>query len=99
MVTLHKAPGMMVKSTMKSASFGPSVSFLVWLLLAIISSSIKIVDGCTVFVVGKDASTDGSVMVSHSNDGEFDTDPRLVKIPAADYKPGDKRPVRMFIVD
>lgn len=32
-------------------------------------------------------------MVSHSNDGEFDTDPRLVKIPAADYAEGSERPV------
>ena len=32
--------------------------------------------------------------VSHSNDGEFETDPRLVKIPSADYNPGDERPVR-----
>jgi dipeptidase len=51
-------------------------------------------NGCTVFVVGKKASVDGSVMVTHSNDGEFETDPRLVKIPAADYpQPNAMRPV------
>ena len=43
------------------------------------------VESCTVFIVGKDASADGSVMVSHSNDGEFETDPRLVKVEARDY--------------
>lgn len=32
-------------------------------------------------------------MCSHSNDGEFDTDPRLVKVPAAEYKEGDQRPI------
>mmetsp|Transcript_9162 Transcript_9162/g.22756 ORF Transcript_9162/g.22756 Transcript_9162/m.22756 type:complete len:624 (+) Transcript_9162:94-1965(+) len=51
------------------------------------------VTACTVFLVGKDASADGSVMCSHSNDGEFDTDPRLVKVPAVEYKPGDQRPI------
>ena len=48
---------------------------------------------CTVFLVGKEASEDGSVMCSHSNDGEFDTDPRLVKVPSREYEPGDMRPI------
>ena len=50
-------------------------------------------EACTVFVAGKEATVDGSVLVSHSNDGEFDTDPRLVKIPAATYPSGAMRPV------
>ena len=32
-------------------------------------------------------------MVSHSNDGEFDTDPRLVKVPSMDYEKGSQRPI------
>jgi dipeptidase len=32
-------------------------------------------------------------MVTHSNDGEFETDPRLVKIPSAEYPIGAQRPV------
>mmetsp|Transcript_38523 Transcript_38523/g.57751 ORF Transcript_38523/g.57751 Transcript_38523/m.57751 type:complete len:630 (-) Transcript_38523:177-2066(-) len=51
------------------------------------------VEGCTVFIAGKDATVDGSVLVSHSNDGDFTTDPRLVKIPPADYPPDTLRPV------
>lgn len=47
-------------------------------------------ESCTVFIVGKDASVDGSVMVSHSNDGEFETDPRLVKVEARDYDLSNK---------
>jgi dipeptidase len=50
-------------------------------------------ESCTVFIVGKDASIDGSVMVSHSNDGEFETDPRLVKVQARDYPTNATRPV------
>ena len=54
---------------------------------------LEFVQSCTVFVVGKDASKDGSVLVSHSNDGEFETDPRLVKVPAQDFPSNSTRPV------
>ncbi len=44
---------------------------------------------CTTIAVGKDASTDGSVIVSHSDDALDDS--RVVFIPAVDHKPGSMR--------
>jgi dipeptidase len=47
-------------------------------------------EACTVIMVGKDASTDGSVMTTHTCDcGTCDWTFR--RIPAADHKPGDMR--------
>lgn len=48
-------------------------------------------DACTIMAVGKDASVDGSVMVSHTNDGI--SDPRAIHIPAMDHPKGSKRAV------
>lgn len=48
-------------------------------------------DACTITVTGKTASADGSVMVSHSDDGL--NDPRLIYVPAMDHKTGALRPV------
>ncbi|MFH1080088.1 MAG: C69 family dipeptidase, partial [Pseudomonadota bacterium] len=46
---------------------------------------------CTTSLTGKKASADGSVMVSHSDDGLNDA--RLIYVPAMDHKPGSLRPV------
>jgi dipeptidase len=47
-------------------------------------------DNCTVIMVGKDASTDGSTMATHTADcGTCDWTWR--KVPAADHKPGEMR--------
>ena len=47
---------------------------------------------CTVVLVTKGASADGSVMVAHSNDG-FGGDPNVVFVPAKNHPKGNKRPV------
>ncbi|KAL3944166.1 MAG: hypothetical protein SGBAC_001775 [Bacillariaceae sp.] len=64
-----------------------------YLTILLCVSHNKQASGCTVFIVGKDASADGSVLVSHSNDGEFNTDPRLVKVPRQSFAANAKRPV------
>jgi dipeptidase len=46
---------------------------------------------CTTTITGKDASVDGSVMVSHTDDGMGDA--RLIFVPAMDHPKGAMRPV------
>src|SRR6056297_2754625 len=56
------------------------------LLLFIWSSS----QGCTIIVIGKDASRDGSVVISHSDGGK---DCRLRVVPRQTYPEGAQAPV------
>ncbi|RCW88480.1 dipeptidase [Halanaerobium sp. DL-01] len=51
---------------------------------------------CTDIVVGKNASTDGSVITSHTVDGRYDS--RIQIIPAQDHKAGTMAPVYENIV-
>ena len=50
-------------------------------------------DACSTFLVGKKATADGSLFVTHSDDGEGNPDVRLSYIPAADHPPGSVRAV------
>lgn len=55
-------------------------------------SSVTEAEGCTVIMVGKEASSDGSTMATHTADcGSCDWTWRHV--PASDHKPGEKRKI------
>lgn len=68
--------------------------FLTKLAVGLAALSLISVDAeaCTIMLVTKGASTDGSVFVSHSNDG-FGAAPNVVFVPAKNHKRGSLRPV------
>ena len=48
---------------------------------------------CSAYIAGRLATADGSVMVSHSDDGDGTSDPRLSYIPASSHAPNSTRPI------
>lgn len=72
-------------------------SLLVMVLVASMVFGLQLAAvACTDIVVGKEATTDGSVITSHTVDGRYDS--RIQIIPAEDHEPGSMAPVYENIV-
>jgi len=71
-----------------------SISTIILLVFVVFFSASSI--ACTDIVVGKNASTDGSVITSHTVDGRYDS--RIQIIPAQDHEAGTMAPVYENIV-
>ena len=66
------------------------------LALILIGASLTHSIACTIIAVGKKASTDGSIIISHTDTGP---DSRIYVVPAQTFKPGSKAPVYWGIQD
>lgn len=66
-----------------------------FLLLVIFLHTLQnhVSEACTALAAGRAATADGSVLLSHANDADAYTDPRLCFVPAADHSAGSQRPV------
>ena len=69
---------------------------LFWALGLFLLVPMRQLSGCTVIAVGKKASRDGSVLVSHTDTGQ---DSRIRVVPAQDYPAGARVPIYWGIQD
>jgi dipeptidase len=77
----------------RSRKGGSIVRKLLWLAVVwSILGEVRVAPGCTNILVTKGASSDGSVIVSYSVDGEFH--PTLRFTPAADHQPGEMTEIK-----
>ncbi len=83
--SFHSEEGIIVRILRRNAAL-----LLLLLLLPLLFT--HTCEGCTTIIVTKGASTDGSVMVSHSDDNDL-MDQRILYIPAQKHTPGSMRPV------
>ena len=65
-------------------------------VLVLMAGMIITSEACTIIAVGKKASADGSVIISHTDTGP---DSRIYVVPGQKYKPGEKAPVYWGIQD
>lgn len=63
------------------------------LSIALALALVPACSACSAYIAGKSATADGSVMVSHSDDGDGTSDPRIAYVPPATYPPGTMRPI------
>jgi dipeptidase len=73
-----------------------TLAILLILVLVLLLPAASDEEGCTVIAVGKKASADGSVILSHTDAGP---NSRIYVVPAAKHKAGEKAPVYWGITD
>ena len=64
--------------------------YIVTAIALITACSINSSSACTSMIITKGASADGSLYITHSNDG-YTGDTSVVYVPAADHKKGEMR--------
>ena len=67
-------------------------------ILIVVSAVLVYVSGCTVIAVGRNATSDGSTLIAHTDDaGDGASDLRLVRVPAMSHAAGAMRAVYRYV--